>query len=91
MHEGSLTKATKRVLEALNSSHITKDFYLAGDSAPALYYGHRFSVDLDWFAENFSCTPAFVKELLGVGNLSIDSRSEKTLNGSLDGIKISFF
>jgi len=26
-------------------------FYLAGGTAVALYYGHRRSVDLDWFCE----------------------------------------
>ena len=26
-------------------------FYLAGGTAVALYYGHRRSVDLDWFRE----------------------------------------
>lgn len=91
MHEESLTKDTKRVLEALDRASFIKDFYLAGGSALALYLGHRFSLDLDWFAERFFCTPEFVKNLSKVGKLSINSESEKTLNGSLDGVKISFF
>ena len=56
MHENTLIKNTKHVLESLNQTGLTKDFYLAGGSALALYYGHRFSVDLDWFAESFSYT-----------------------------------
>ncbi len=91
MHQESLTKNTKRVLEALNKVSFIKRFYLAGGTALALYLGHRFSVDLDWFAENFSYTPNFRKKLSKAGNLSIDSESEKTLNGSLNGVKISFF
>ena len=91
MHEKSLTKNTKCVLETLNGVSSIKNFYLAGGSALALYFGHRFSVDLDWFAESFSFTPGFRKELSKAGNLSIDSESEKTFNGSLNGVKISFF
>lgn len=91
MHEEALTQNTKRVLEALDRAGFAKDFYLAGGTALALYYGHRFSVDLDWFAERFSATPVFRKKLSEVGNLSVDSEGEGTLNGSLDGVKVSFF
>jgi len=91
MYEESLTQSTKRLLDALNRAGFVKDFYLAGGSALALYLGHRFSVDLDWFAENFSFTPDFRKKLVKVGTLSIDSESPNTLNGALDGVKISFF
>jgi len=91
MHEETLTKNTKCVLEALSDTDFIKHFYLGGGSALALYLGHRFSVDLDWFALDFSCTPNFVNKLSKVGKLGIDSRSEKTFNGSLDDVKISFF
>jgi len=91
MHEEALTQNTKRLLESLSRSGVTKDFYLAGGTALALYYGHRFSVDLDWFAESFLNTPDFRKELSQLGKLSIDSQDEKTLNGSIEGVKISFF
>jgi len=91
MHQESLTKDTERVLEALSGAGLIENFYLAGGTALALYYGHRFSVDLDWFAESFSCTPAFREGLSRIGKLSIDSESENTLNGSLDGVRVSFF
>jgi len=91
MYEVSLTKTTKRVLEALNGAGFVKNFYLAGGSALALYLGHRFSVDLDWFAKKFSYTPTFLKKLSIIGKLSIESESEKTFNGAIDGVKISFF
>lgn len=91
MHEEALTQDTKRVLEALGSAGIVKDFYLAGGTALALYFGHRFSVDLDWFAKDFSYTPSLRKELSNVGNLSVDSESTGTFNGSIDGVKVSFF
>lgn len=91
MHQEALTKNTKSVLDAIGDSGIAKDFYLAGGTALALYFGHRFSVDLDWFAEKFDYTPIFRSRLGKLGKLSIDSESEKTFNGALNGVRISFF
>src|SRR3989338_882645 len=91
MNEDTLTKSTKYVLESLNQSGLVKDFYLAGGSALALYCGHRFSVDLDWFAESFSYTSVFREKLSELGKLSVESEGEHTFNGALDGVKISFF
>src|SRR3989338_1124322 len=91
MNEDTLTKNTKHVLESLSQAGLTKDFYLAGGSALALYYGHRFSVDLDWFAESFSYTSVFREKLSKLGKLSVESEGEKTFNGALNGVKISFF
>ncbi len=91
MHKESLTKDTESVLEALGASGIVKDLYLAGGTALALHLGHRVSVDLDWFSEDFKYNVTFRKELEKLGKLSIDSESENTLNGATNGVKISFF
>ena len=91
MHEEAITQNTKSVLDAISESGIAKDFYLAGGTALAFYFGHRFSVDLDWFAEKFEYNVFFRQKLENLGKLSIDSESEKTFNGALDGVKISFF
>jgi len=91
MHEESLTQNTKSVLDTLGTVGFIKNFYLAGGTAFALYFGHRFSIDLDWFAEKFRYTPSFRHQLEKFGRLSIDSESEDTFNGALDGVKISFF
>lgn len=91
MHEETVTKNTKGVLEALNKTDFIKNFYLAGGTSLAIYLGHRISVDLDWFAESFNYTPIFRKKLADLGKLEIDDETEKTFNGSLNGVKISFF
>ena len=91
MQEEVLTKNTKSVLNALDASGIAKNFYLAGGTALALYFGHRFSIDLDWFAEKFDYTLSFRRQLEKLGKLGVDSESEKTFNGTLNGVKISFF
>ena len=92
MHKEVLTKNTKSVLNALNASGIVKNFYLAGGTALALYFGHCFSIDLDWFAEKFDYTLSFRRQLEKVGKLGgIDNESKNTFNGTLNGVKLSFF
>ncbi len=91
MHEESLTQNTSSVLQSLGKSGVSKDFYLAGGTALALYFGHRFSVDLDWFAEKFEYNLPFRRSLEKLGKLGIDNASENTFNGTLNGVKISFF
>ena len=40
------------LLKEIQGQAILNDFYLVGDTALALYYGHRVSIDLDFFTEN---------------------------------------
>ncbi|MEW5805481.1 MAG: nucleotidyl transferase AbiEii/AbiGii toxin family protein [Patescibacteria group bacterium] len=91
MYQETLTKNTQSVLKILAASGIAKDFYLAGGTALALYLGHRFSVDLDWFAPKFSLSASFRQKLEKLGELEIDSESENTFNGALNGVRVSFF
>jgi hypothetical protein len=91
MHQEFIAPNTKRVLEALSNSGLTKDFYLAGGTALALYLGHRHSIDLDWFSDSFFCNSKFKEKLSKIGKLIINQMDEGILNGVLDGVKISFF
>lgn len=47
----SVPRATLDVLNFLKGQPFIKDFYLVGGTALALYWGHRTSVDLDYFTE----------------------------------------
>jgi len=91
MHTEALTSNTKRVFESLGGVSLTKNVYLAGGSALALYYGHRFSVDLDWFGQEFKFTEEFRHKLSLTGKLKVISQSEDTFHGQLDDIEVSFF
>jgi len=51
MYKEVINQKTERLLIELAKSNIVKDFYLAGGTALALQFGHRKSIDLDWFAE----------------------------------------
>lgn len=91
MYQESLTPSTARVLNAVAKSGLTKNFYLAGGTALALYFGHRFSIDLDWFSVVFNNSPEFAKALEGLGRLYVEYQSDHTFNGKLDDVRISFF
>lgn len=89
MHKETLSEDTRIVLDKI--APIAKPFYLAGGTALALLFGHRISVDLDFFSENTFSVSSLVLQLNALGNLKIEDQSENTFNGSLDGVKISFF
>ena len=67
----SLTSLQKRTLDFVVKSGLTKGFYLAGGTAIAIRYSHRFSEDFDFFAIKFP--PSFWSEL----NKLIDRAREK--------------
>ncbi|MFA5827152.1 MAG: nucleotidyl transferase AbiEii/AbiGii toxin family protein [Candidatus Paceibacterota bacterium] len=89
MHPETLNKETSIILNLLKDS--VSDFYLAGGTALALLLGHRISVDLDFFSINEFSTQEIIDRLKTKGHLEVTSRDKDTLNGSLDGVKISFF
>ncbi len=90
MHEEVINKKTKRVLAALVRSNLIKDFYLAGGTALALQYGHRKSIDLDWFKQQSFNTVKLKRDLAALGKIVVDSEEKDTFNLNLAGVKLSF-
>lgn len=89
MHKETLSENTRIVLEKIAPT--TTSFYLAGGTALALQFGHRVSIDLDFFSKNTFSVSLLIEQLNNLGNLKIEDQGEDTFNGSLDGVKISFF
>lgn len=91
-HESILTPAQVVVLRALGPLAKSSGFYLAGGTAVALRFGHRRSVDFDWFAPTFERPDALVAEIKTHGLLLEGAQVDAgTINGRIDGVKISFF
>ena len=90
MRKEVINKKTERFLSALAQSELVKDFYLAGGTALALQYGHRKSVDLDWFKKESFNTVKLKRDLAALGELTINSEERDTLNLDLAGVKLSF-
>ena len=81
---------TLELLRKLNSETLLKDLRLVGGTALALQYGHRRSVDLDFFGNMADDTIAIKDMLRKYGTLSIFKESKNIHIYSLDNIKIDF-
>lgn len=90
MREEVINKKTERLLSALARSGLVKDFYLAGGTALALQYGHRKSVDLDWFNQKSFDTAKLKRGLIKLGRITVSSEEKDTLNLNISGVKASF-
>ena len=90
MHEETLAKKTKVLFDKLSKEKWLKSFYLAGGTALALHYGHRESVDLDWFTIKNIRTKDLLSKLSKIGKFVVLQEEENTIEGILDGVKVSF-
>ena len=87
-----LPKKQIKVLKALGPHMAPKGFYLAGGTALAIHYGHRVSVDLDWFtAQPFDDSLLLAQTLRNSGlDLEIEQVSPGTLHGSVQDVRVTF-
>ena len=91
MFAKGLSKDAARNLALLASVKETTQFYLAGGSALALHFAHRYSFDLDFFSPKKFSGQQLRDRLKQTGKFSLDQLSENTLLGKLNQTKISFF
>jgi hypothetical protein len=89
--EGLKPKQT-RVLRQMGPLMQEHGFYLGGGTALAIYFGHRLSVDLDWFIPNRMDDALILAEALrGAGLAFITTRTGPgTLHGTILGVRVSF-
>jgi len=86
-----LSPKTQKNLDLLKRADFVKKYYLSGGTAAALHLGHRLSFDLDWFSPTPAHPNVIFAGLNPLGKLKIIQNDEGTFNGSLNGIKLSFF
>jgi predicted nucleotidyltransferase component of viral defense system len=80
-----------RLLKDLSTNLFIHDFYLAGGTCLALQIGHRRSIDFDFFTPGDFNTSLIINKLYSMGSYERSSEDKNTINGSLNGIRISFF
>lgn len=90
MHEETLYIETKNVLEKIQAEENLKGFYLAGGTALALQLGHRKSVDLDFFSQNYPAQELLLQRL-NKYKPTVIQQDKGTLDVFIDKVKISFF
>ena len=91
LHLDVLPENQLQLFELLSNQSFINGFYLAGGTGLALHIGHRQSIDFDFFIPADFDTYLIINKLVSIGNYQRDNEEKNTINGSLDGIKISFF
>lgn len=92
MHESILTNPQARVLLAVGPLARRAGFYLAGGTAVALRFGHRRSIDFDWFAPALERPDVLLSDLQARGLPIQETQIEPgTIIGRIEGVKVSFF
>lgn len=91
-HVESLKKKQRAVLQKLAAVIHQRGFYLAGGTALAIYFGHRISVDLDWFTSRKMDDTLVLAQALRDSKLDFvtDQTSPGTLHGSISNVRVSF-
>ena len=90
MHTEILEEGTKRVLDKIRGTDLLADFYMVGGTALALHYGHRKSIDLDFFSPKDFSLPHLKKSVSELGNYTLENEEPGTLDGILDEVKLTF-
>src|ERR1044071_8854919 len=91
-HVESLNKKQFSVLQRLAPAIQEKDFYLAGGTALAIYFGHRISIDLDWFTSKQMGDAMSLAQFLRNAKLDFitEQASFGTLHGSIANVRVTF-
>lgn len=79
------------VLHLLGPSLTERGFHLVGGTAVALVFGHRRSVDLDWFTGEWMGDALVLARALreeGI-ELTVETVARGTLHGSVDRVRVS--
>jgi hypothetical protein len=86
-----LPSSQKGLLKVLAESVWISSFYLVGGTALALQIGHRQSIDFDFFTDKRFRNRDITNILVKSGEFELFSEEAYTINGSLNGVRISFF
>jgi hypothetical protein len=91
-HLEGLTKKQLAVLNRLAEPMTERGFYLAGGTALSIYYGHRRSLDLDWFLPKPFGDANLLAEWLRRIGLPFENTqvAPGTLHGSIQGVRVTF-
>jgi hypothetical protein len=85
-----LSSDAQDALALLGKSGLVSKAYLADGSALALYFGHRYSVDFDFFSQHLFNPEELARALAQEGKFETDLLKDVSLIGEFQGIKFSY-
>ena len=90
LHIEVLESGTLGILRAVLANEAFQSFNLVGGTALALQFGHRLSIDLDFFTTDPFDKELAKAELAAIGNWATDSENKIGLRGQLNSVKMDF-
>lgn len=91
MFATALSTDTLRGLKKIGKSGILDHAYLAGGTALALRFGHRLSLDLDFFTQEPFEALELIPQLKSIGQFELDREGWRTVLGTFEKVKFSIF
>lgn len=91
MFTKTLSDNAQKSLALLGKGVLPKNTYLAGGSALALSFGHRISVDFDFFTNISFSSLDLEKSLKTLGKFETKTVLSDTLLGAFNGVRFSIF
>jgi len=91
MFTKTLSENAQKSLALLGKGILPPNTYLAGGSALALHFGHRISIDFDFFIKASFSSEKLAKDLIKIGDFKPQTVLKDTLLGSFNDIKFSIF
>lgn len=89
-HSDVISGETEGTLRGLQGAHLLDRFYLAGGTALALQFGHRLSLDLDFFAGEHFDEDALLQKMQALEGFALAAKAPYTLHAAILRTKVSF-
>lgn len=89
-HREVIPPGTEVTLHALRGKKLLERFYLAGGTGLALQFGHRLSLDLDFFAPEHFDEDALIQRLQTLEGFAVVQKAPFTLHATIQKTKVSF-
>lgn len=89
-HPEVIPAATESTLQLLRAANLLDRFYLAGGTGLALRFGHRLSLDLDFFAPEQFNEDAILQRVQTLAGFALASNAPSTLHTTIQTTKVSF-
>jgi hypothetical protein len=89
-HPKVIPASTEATLSALRDANLLDLFYLAGGTALALQFGHRLSLDLDFFSPEQFNEDALLQQVQALESFALVTKASYTLHTTIQKTKVSF-
>jgi hypothetical protein len=89
-HRTVIPASTEATLCALRDAHLLDRFYLAGGTGLALQFGHRLSLDLDFFSEDHFDEEMLLQRVQTLEGFTLVAKAPHTLHATVQETKVSF-